>query len=124
MVDVSGNINLNIESMNINQQGCQSLTGDVTLERSTLDSPFGAIRMGSAGAQLNCSTGALTALLNQTSDDLVTEGQFTLQPNRQFDVAATLTPGSELPDSLKQGLKMLGQPNPDSSYSLDFSGRL
>lgn len=124
IVDVLGNINLDVQTMNFTRQGCQNLDGLVALERSSLNSPFGDIRLGDAGARLNCEAGTLTASVNQSSSDISTEGQFTLRPNMSFNLAATLTPGEEMPSQLKQGLDFLGQPEGDDSYSLSFSGRL
>lgn len=124
IVDVLGNINLDVQDMNFTRQGCQSLDGLVALERSSLNSPFGDIRLGDAGARLNCDSGVLTATVNQSSDDITTDGQFTLRPNMSFNLAATLTPGAGMPTQLKQGLDFLGQPDSDDSYSLSFSGKL
>ncbi|AMO58287.1 hypothetical protein GZ77_21400 [Endozoicomonas montiporae] len=124
IVDVLGNINLDVQTLHVNRQGCQALDGLVALERSSLNSPFGDIRLGEAGARLNCEAGTLTALVNQSSSDISTEGEFTLRPNMSFNLAATLTPGEDMPGQLRQGLDFLGQPEGDDAYSLSFSGRL
>ncbi|MCW7555979.1 type II secretion system protein N [Endozoicomonas gorgoniicola] len=123
-VDVLGNINLDVQAMSFTEEGCQNLNGLVALQRSRLNSPFGGVRLGDAGARLSCEAGTLTASVNQSSSDIATEGQFTLRPNMSFNLAATLTPGEELPDQMKQGLAFLGQPEGDNAYSLRFSGRL
>ena len=123
-VDVLGNINLDVQAMSFTQEGCQNLDGLIALQRSRLNSPFGGVRLGDAGARLSCEAGTLTASVNQSSSDIATEGQFTLRPNMSFNLAATLTPGEELPEQMKQGLDVLGQPEGDNAYSLRFSGRL
>ena len=124
IVDVTGNLNLNVRGMNLTQQGCQSLDGQLLLERSHLESPFGNIRLGDASADLSCNQGQLTAQVSQSSDDISTDGQLNLYPNQRFDISATLVPGDEMPEQLAQGLDFVAESNSDNSYSINLSGRL
>ena len=122
---VTGNLNFDVQEMTLTRQGCQSLDGLLSLERSRLESPFGNIRLGKAHADLGCDRGQLTARVNQSSNDITTEGQFNLHPNRRFNLSATLKPGDEMPQQLRQGLDFIAEAkNNDDSYSINFSGKL
>lgn len=124
IADVTGNLNLGVQEMTLTRQGCQSLDGLLSLERSRLESPFGNIRLGNARADLSCDQGQLTARVSQSSNDITTKGQFNLHPNQRFNVSATLTPGDEMPEQLRQGLDSIAEANNDNSYSINLSGRL
>ncbi len=119
---VAGNVFLQLDELKLNNNGCQSAKGDAQWAQSQLDSFFGQFDLGNTTATISCQGGELVAKIRQSSPILKSNGDFRLGIKGGYTFTGNMTPEESIPESVKNGLKMLPYPDANGAYPLKFSG--
>ncbi|MDW1631748.1 type II secretion system protein N, partial [Vibrio sp. Y176] len=79
--------------------------------------------LGPVIADLKCQDSVLTASGEQTSTQVSSAFSAELMPNQRYSTKAWFKPGADVPSSMGEQLKWLGQPNAQGQYEFDYKGR-
>lgn len=122
--DLVGNVQLQVDRLTINEQGCTELTGSAELANSQLQSAFGLFDLGNSTAKLSCREQQFIARINQRSSMVSSESEFKVGMNGSYSFTGKVTPDSSLPETIKEGLNLLGKPDGNGNYPFFFKSSL
>ncbi len=122
--DLSGNIVVQLDTLDLSNNGCDEGQGNIAITNSQLTSPFGQFDFGNSVAKLSCQDQKLMATVEQKSTLFISEGAFQVELSGRYSFTGKMTPDISMPNAMKKGLGFMGMGRPDSqgSYSLNFRG--
>lgn len=121
---IKGDVKLQISQASQGLPWCQALDGQLSLEKTSVDSLLGLVEVGTAKALLSCDNGKLAANVKQNSSHLRLSGKATLGEQGRYSFTGALVPGNELPKAIRSNLGYVGKVNSKGEYKLNYSGRL
>lgn len=122
-IDLSGPVEANIVSYEIERPICSALSGNVTWP-GKMGSPLGAVDFGLAMAKLSCHEGAIVLNGESGSDAIQTDFTLKMGPkNGNWSINGWLIPGKALSSSLRTQLGWLGKPDKEGRYMYNFSDK-
>lgn len=122
--ELSARINLSIDNLRMQGNQCQDLAGNITVTQGQFTSSVGNFDLGTSKIALSCQSQQLMAMINQFSPELTTEASLSLSAEGRYSIKGTVSQGSNTSDTLQQGLKMLGRPDADGDYPINWQGRI
>ncbi|PJG58866.1 type II secretion system protein N [Aeromonas cavernicola] len=121
---ISGQLQLKVDQFAQGQPWCDNLYGNLDWYQASADTPAGKLDLADPALTLNCLDSKLVAELKQSSEMVQTIGRAELQPNGQYLFQGSLKPGPALPEQMKQGLPLLGQPDSQGRFPLRYQGQI
>ncbi len=122
--ELSGNISLTADNLQIQNGRCLDLSGSLELTDSMISGPMGSIDLGESDASIKCKGNKLLISLNQSSPDFQTTADISLSKAGQYSLTGHLSKGNDIDSKLEQGLMLLGSPDAEGRYPIDFQGRI
>ena len=122
--NLSGNVSVDLKQATLTNQGCASIAGQAKMTNSQFSSLLGRLDLGSATADLSCDNRELVAKLSQQSPLFSASGEFRAGVHGRYTTTGLVKPGTAMSVQIRQGLMLLGSPDNNGAYSLNFNGRL
>ena len=122
--DLKGIINLEIDELLLNQQGCQSLSGQLNLGQTTAYLTPLMVDIGQVESSISCNRKAINIIASQQSGMLQASAQGSLSMNGHYTLESTVTPSDTLPTTLVEGLKFIGKEDGEGQYHLQVNGQI
>lgn len=122
-VNAGGQFELAIRSLQYQSPWCGSGDGSLSWNAGYVETPVGSLSFGPTVVDLTCNDSVLSAKGGQSSAQVSSEFTGELKPSREYDSQAWFKPGSDFPNSMKQQLKWLGNPDNEGRYSFIYKGR-
>ncbi|WP_341659509.1 type II secretion system protein N [Vibrio sp.] len=123
-VELSGKVELSIQSMVYDAPYCQSAKGSLVWNTDKVITPLDELRLGPVIANFTCDNSDITVKVEQSSQDVVSSGDLELSPNRTYQASAWFKPGENFPQALAEQLKWLPSPDGQGRYQLSYQGKL
>lgn len=121
--EASGTLHLNIDQLSISEQQCLALKGQAEWRQAALQTPAGELLLNTPQAELGCRNNDLEITVRQDSAALRSQSQLQLSLQGQYQIQASLYPGSELPPGLRAALDWLGTPDSSGAIRVNNQGR-
>ncbi len=122
--DLSANISLSVDKLRVQDKQCQSLAGTITITQGQFTSPVGDFDLGTSKISLSCQGQQLMAMVRQSSPELTTKASFSLSTAGRYRIKGVVSQNSNTNHQLQQGLKMLGKPDAEGHYPIQWQGRI
>lgn len=125
-VSLQGKLELTIDQFEQGnqQQWCQEATGKLVWSSGQIISPLGNINPDMVDADIICNENKINLISKQSSTDISSEFNVTLNPNRSYKAEGWIKPGVDLATDLREQLKWLGEPNAKGQYKVSYSGQI
>ncbi|KAB2823940.1 type II secretion system protein N [Aliivibrio finisterrensis] len=123
-VSLQGQAEISINYFQQGQPWCKQATGEVVWSAGKIISPLGNINPNTVIADVTCVDNKVMLTSKQSSEDVGSEFDVVLNPNRSYQVKGWFRPEANFPSSLRSQLKWLGKPDSKGQYRVTYSGRL
>lgn len=123
LVSLGGDFLIDIDTLRISGGWPGELQGQLRWQDARLVQPQ-RIGLGNLRMQLELRDGNVVGVLGDDGGPLELGGEFSLGPDRQYRLDALLKPRAEADPQLRQSLGLLGNPDAQGRYRLQYSGAL
>jgi general secretion pathway protein N len=124
-VDITGRIELNLNSFLYQSPYCESGKGSLVWNTDSIGTPAGSLKLGPVIADLSCQDNDLTVSGEQDSDEVQSSFAATLNGDGSYTAKAWFKPAPKFPSELEQQLKWLpSPPDGDGKFQFTYQGRL
>ena len=123
-VSLQGQAEVSVTSFQQGQPWCKQASGEVVWSGGKVVSPLGNIDPKTVIAEVSCIDNKVTLTSQQDSEDVASQFNVVLNPNRSYQVNGWFKPEENFPSGLKSQLKWLGKPDAKGQYKVTYSGRL
>ncbi|KLV07770.1 general secretion pathway protein GspN [Photobacterium aquae] len=130
-VKLAGNLELTLRDYRYAAPYCESLDGSLVWSGANISSPLGGLAPGPVIAGLGCENGKLNAKVTQSSDDVSSDFDLALAPDKGYTFKGWFKPQANFPPQLGKQLGWVTQsfswvngPDPKGQYKVAGSGRL
>ncbi|TFH92937.1 type II secretion system protein N [Vibrio ouci] len=124
-LDLNGQVELSLRSYAYAAPFCQAAEGSLVWNTDVIGSPLAELATGPIVAQFNCQDSKVEVSAEQSSDQVVSSANVTLEPNRSYVATAWFKPQSDFPSELTQQLKWLpNQADSQGKFPFTYRGRL
>ena len=123
-VDVKGQLELTLSEYRYGQPWCQSALGSLVWSGSDIESPLGAVSLGTVVSDLVCEDSKVIASGSQDNSQVSGAFAAELDPNMSFSLDVWFKPGADFPPSMQSQLKWLGDPDEQGRYLFVYAGKL
>lgn len=122
--EATGHLNLTASRLVLNQNGCQSLSGQLRVQQGTIISPVAQLDVGHIDSSLSCANNGFRINATQQSSMFESTGVINLAMNGRYQLESHVTPTESTPTNIIQGLAFIGEDQGEGSYVLSFNGRI
>ncbi len=119
---LTGNMVLNIDRYQHGGPWCHTLSGTLSWLDAAMVSILGEVMLEQVDARLGCTNGSLTARIEHVSNALAFSGDASLGKQARYRLEGTLKAGTELPAALAEQMHLLGHPDTQGRYRLNYDG--
>ncbi|MGN2615399.1 type II secretion system protein N [Aliivibrio fischeri] len=123
-ISLQGQAEISVKSYQQGQPWCKQASGEVVWSGGKVVSPLGNIDPETVIADVICSDNKISLVSKQSSKDVASQFDVTLNPNRSYQVSGWFKPEANFPSSLRSQLKWVGKPDSKGQYRVTYSGRL
>ncbi|WP_220457553.1 type II secretion system protein N [Vibrio marinisediminis] len=123
-LDITGQLELSIESLQYAAPYCRSGKGNLVWNTDQIGTPLAPLELGPVIADLSCKESNIKVMGKQRSQQVMSEFSLDLQANHQYSAKAWFNPQPEFPDALAEQLKWLPTPDNQGRYQFSYRGRL
>ncbi|WP_163932234.1 type II secretion system protein N [Paraferrimonas sp. SM1919] len=120
---LSGALSVDIAEFSQGQPWCMQLAGDIKVQQLQVNNGFGQFPLGNVQAVLSCKQGNVNLAIAENHNQLGLQAQLQVT-DKQYKVVGSIGVTSEQPEKLRQGLTMLGKPDVNGRYQIDYQGKL
>lgn len=124
LIDVSGQVELNLHDYTYAAPYCGSATGTVVLSSDVIGTPLADLAVGPVIADFTCQENQLEFKGEQKSAQVESGFTATLNAKRQYTSQAWFEPKGDFPSSLGEQLKWLPDPDSSGKYRFNNKGRI
>ncbi|MRI32236.1 hypothetical protein EOPP23_04415 [Endozoicomonas sp. OPT23] len=124
LVDIDGQLKLQIENLTLVNGQCQELEGAGQLRDVSAEGRFGSLELGQGNLDLGCDKGLFLARVEQQSEDVKSSLVLNMLKGNRYRIRGSVTPGEEMEPDLKKGLSFLGKKNSSGGYQINYKGRI
>ncbi len=124
LVDIDGQLKLQIETLKWVDGQCQLLEGEGQLRDVLAQGRFGSLDLGKSSLDFDCDKGNLLARIEQKSEDLKSSLILNLLNGNRYRIRGSVTPGEDANRNIKQALSFIGKNNGRGSYQISYKGRI
>ncbi|MGB0893092.1 MAG: type II secretion system protein N [Parashewanella sp.] len=121
---VGGEVNLFIEHFVYGKPFCQQLNGTMYAHHLKVNNQFGFYPIGDVKLGLECQQGNIVISMLEKDNKMGISGQVLVSENNQFALKAKIKPTATQPEDMRNNLSILGQPDPQGYYQINYQGRI
>lgn len=122
-VAVSGRYNADIEALKLNDEGPQAADGNIVWRDARLESPA-LLSLGDVNVTLKQDDDTMVAVLKNTGEQLRVTGGAQVRPGWKYAAQMKIEPTAATPQSVRDTLPLLGQPDSRGAITLNQQGTL
>lgn len=123
-LDLTGQVELSIKSLTYAAPFCQSAEGSVVWNTDKIGTPLEELQIGPVVANFTCADSTITLKGDQRSQQVESEAEVVLKPNRSYQSSAWFKPGEQFPAAFRDQLGWLSKPDGQGKYRFTYNGRL
>lgn len=123
-LDITGQVELSIKSLAYEPPFCQSGEGSVVWNTDEIGTPLDALKVGPVVANFSCANSTITLKGDQRSQQVESQAEVVLKPNRSYQSSAWFKPGEQFPPAFRDQLGWLPKPDGQGRYRFTYNGRL
>lgn len=123
MVDLAGDFRIDIDELKLSTDGIAALQGVVVWRDARIVQPS-PLALGNPRMQLGLREGQVVGTLDNEGGPLELSGTVLIGMDRRYRLDALLKPRADADESLRQALALLGAPDAQGRYRLQYSGAL
>ncbi|KQB02922.1 general secretion pathway protein GspN [Vibrio metoecus] len=119
-----GQLELTVQQYRFGDPYCQQATGNLVWSAAQVESPLGALDLGTVVSDFSCQESVLNLQGGQKTAQVSSEFTLNLQPDSRYQAQAWFKPEAGFPESLNEPLKWLPQPDGQGRYPFNQQGQL
>ncbi|EKF9275739.1 type II secretion system protein N [Vibrio cholerae] len=119
-----GQLEMAVKQYRFGEPYCQQAEGSLAWSAAQLESPLGALQLGTVVSDFTCQESVVTLKGGQKTAQVSSEFNLSLQPDNRYQAQAWFKPEAEFPESLKEQLSWLPQPDGQGRYPFNQQGQL
>lgn len=123
-IDISGQLELSIASLQYAAPYCQSGQGNLVWNTDKIGTPLAELEVGPVVADFACDNSQIKVVGKQQSEQVQSGFNLDLMSNRSYTTTAWFKPQAEMPSEFTQQLKWLSQPDNQGRYQFTYRGRI
>lgn len=123
-VELSGNVELSVQSMVYDEPYCQSGNGSLVWNTDKIVTPLAELTLGPVVANFSCQNSEVKIAAEQSSQAISSAGDLVLNPDRTYQTSAWFKPGENFPAAFSEQLNWLPSPDGQGRYQFNYQGRL
>ncbi|HGH6026875.1 TPA: type II secretion system protein N [Vibrio mimicus] len=119
-----GQLELTVHQYRFGDPYCQQAAGSLVWSAAQVESPIGALDLGTVVSDFTCQESVLNLKGGQKTAQVSSEFSLSLQPDNRYQAQAWFKPEASFPESLSAQLKWLPQPDNQGHYPFNQQGQL
>lgn len=122
---LNGQLNLNIKSYKLSKQLlCDDLQGQIQVPLLELTNDFGQYVLGKMQLSLECENQSIRISTLESNNELGLNASILVDAQQNVTVQGRIHAVKTMPEEIQNFLPMLGQPDIEGYYQIDFQGNL
>ncbi len=123
-LQLNGRLDVKIPHYSYQVPWCKKASGSASWQAGPVGTPLGELNIGNVTSDFTCTNNVLSGEGKQNTKQVSSQFNGNLQSDGRYKLTAWFKPGAQFPDSLKDQLKWLGNPDGQGRYGVNEQGRL